>query len=97
MAMTDLMMERQMYGFDDESRTAFADYLRRRIGQPHFANARSVRNAIDRIKLRQADRLVRQGGRVPRRELLRIDAADILQSRVFDDGSPEPVGDKETP
>ena len=97
MAMTDLMMERQMYAFDDESRPVFADYLRRRIGQPHFANARSVRNAIDRIKLRQADRLVRQGGRVPREELLRIDASDILLSRVFEDGAPEPVGDKETP
>jgi probable Rubsico expression protein CbbX len=95
MAITDLMMERQMYGFDGESRKVFADYLRRRIDQPHFANARSVRNAIDRIKLRQADRLVRQGGRVPREELLRIDAADILQSRVFEDGASEPVGDKE--
>jgi probable Rubsico expression protein CbbX len=95
MTITDLMMERQMYGFDGESRKVFADYLRRRIDQPHFANARSVRNAIDRIKLRQADRLVRQGGRVPREELLRIDAADILQSRVFEDGASEPVGDKE--
>jgi probable Rubsico expression protein CbbX len=95
LSITDLMMERQMYGFDGESRTVFADYLRRRIDQPHFANARSVRNAIDRIKLRQADRLVRQGGSVPREELLRIDAADILQSRVFEDGAPEPVGDKE--
>ena len=95
MAITDLMMERQMYGFDGESRRVFADYLRRRVGQPHFANARSVRNAIDRIKLRQADRLVRQGGRIPRQELLRIDAADILQSRVFEDGADKPVGDKE--
>jgi len=95
MAITDLMTGRQMYGFDGESRKVFADYLRRRIDQPHFANARSVRNAIDRIKLRQADRLVRQGGRVPREELLRIDAADILQSRVFEDGADEPVGDKE--
>ena len=95
LAITDLMMERQMYGFDGESRTVFTDYLRRRIDQPHFANARSVRNAIDRIKLRQADRLVRQGGSVPREELLRIDAADILQSRVFEDGVDEPVGEKE--
>ena len=42
--------------------------------QPHFANARSVRNAIDRIKLRQANRLVRQGGLIPEEELMRIDA-----------------------
>jgi hypothetical protein len=54
--------------------------------QPHFANARSVRNAIDRIKLRQASRLVRQGCRVSRADLMRVDAADIRQSRVFRGG-----------
>ena len=95
MAIADLMLERQMYAFGGESREVFADYLRRRIDQPHFANARSVRNAIDRIKLRQADRLVRQGGQVLREELMRIDVADILQSRVFEDGAPESAGDKE--
>jgi hypothetical protein len=51
--------------------------------QPHFANARSVRNAIDRMKLRQASRLVERGGCVPKEELVRVDAADIRQSRVF--------------
>ena len=55
--------------------------------QPHFANARSVRNAIDRIRLRQAVRLVEQGGRISGEELARIDAADIRQSRVFQDNS----------
>jgi probable Rubsico expression protein CbbX len=95
MAIADLMMERQMYAFDGESRQVFAGYLRRRIDQPHFANARSVRNAIDRLKLRQADRLVRQGGRVPRDELRRIDAADILQSRVFEDAVDERVAGQE--
>jgi hypothetical protein len=95
MAIADLMMERQMYAFDGESRQVFAGYLRRRIDQPHFANARSVRNAIDRLKLRQADRLVRQGGLVPRDELQRIDAADILQSRVFEDAADERVAGRE--
>jgi len=57
-----------------------------RIKQPHFANARSVRNAIDRIKLRQANRLVRSGGTIPREGLARIDAADIRQSRDFQGG-----------
>jgi probable Rubsico expression protein CbbX len=85
MAIADLMLERQMYAFGGESREVFADYLRRRTGQPHFANARSVRNAIDRIKLRQADRLVRQGGQISREELSRIDAEDIRRSRVFDE------------
>jgi probable Rubsico expression protein CbbX len=82
-AIAELMLRGQMYRFDDESRRAFGDYLERRIQQPHFANARSVRNALDRIRLRQAQRLVEQGGRIPREELSRIDAEDVRQSRVF--------------
>ncbi len=83
LAIAELMVGQQGYAFDEESRHAFAEYLRLRIEQPHFANARSVRNAIDRIKLRQANRLVRDGGSIPKTELIRIDAADIHQSRVF--------------
>ena len=83
MAIAELMLARQMYRFDEASRRAFAEYLDRRIGQPHFANARSVRNAFDRIKLRQANRLVRLGGVIPAEELTRIDQADVRQSRVF--------------
>jgi probable Rubsico expression protein CbbX len=86
MAIADLMVRQQMYAFDDESRQAFSEYLQLRIKQPHFANARSVRNAIDRIKLRQANRLVQQGGSIPKEGLARIDAADIHQSRVFQGG-----------
>jgi probable Rubsico expression protein CbbX len=89
MAIAELMLRQQMYGFDDESRRAFGAYLERRIRQPHFANARSVRNALDRIRLRQAQRLVKQGGRIPRPELSRIDAEDVQRSRVFAE-SPEP-------
>jgi probable Rubsico expression protein CbbX len=85
MAIADLMVQRQQYRFDAASREAFREYLVRRIGQPHFANARSVRNAIDRIKLRQANRLIASGGHVSKDELARIDVADIRQSRVFDD------------
>ena len=85
-AIAELMVGQQMYAFDADSRQAFAEYLELRMQQPHFANARSVRNAIDRIKLRQANRLLRQGGSIPRDELARIDAADIRQSRVFQGG-----------
>ena len=88
MAIAELMLRNQQYALDDESRAMLRSYLERRMEQPHFANARSVRNAIDRIKLRQANRLVRTGGRVAREELARIDAADIRQSRVFDGGVP---------
>jgi len=87
MAIAELMLRQQMYRFDDASRDAFAQYLERRIRQPHFANARSVRNAIDRVRLRQAQRLVEQGGQIPREELSRIDADDVRQSRVFVESS----------
>lgn len=86
MAIAELMLQQQMYHFDAESRQAFTEYLQLRVRQPLFANARSVRNAIDRMKLRQANRLIRQGGRIAKDELARIDAADIRQSRVFRGG-----------
>ena len=81
-----LMLRERNYVFDDESRKAFVEYLELRRKQPHFANARSVRNAIDRMKLRQASRIVTHGGSVFKEELMRIDAADIRQSRVFSGG-----------
>jgi probable Rubsico expression protein CbbX len=83
MTIAEGFVTQQEYSFDDASRTAFREYIARRITQPHFANARSVRNAIDRAKLRQASRLLKQGGQVPVSELRRLDAADIRQSRVF--------------
>ena len=88
----ELMLREQMYRFDDRSRLAFAEYLVQRAAQPYFANARSVRNALDRIKLRQASRLVRMGGQVTREELALVDEADVRASRVFSggkDASPE--------
>ncbi|MGA6981428.1 MAG: CbbX protein [Candidatus Sulfotelmatobacter sp.] len=80
------MLRQQNYAFDDDSRKAFVEYLALRMKQPQFANARSVRNAIDRIKLRQASRLVSEGGQVPKEQLLRIAEEDIRQSRVFRGG-----------
>ena len=82
----ELMVAGQNYAFDAASRQAFGEYLALRMTQPHFANARSVRNALDRIKLRQANRLVAAGGLVAKEELMRIDAADVRQSRVFASG-----------
>ncbi len=53
--------------------------------QPHFANARSIRNALDRARLRQANRLVRGAGssKITGEDLTKIEAADLLASRVF--------------
>ena len=86
MKIAEGMLEKQMYRFDDASERAFAEYIAIRQTQPQFANARSVRNAIDRIKLRQAARLMRGGGVVSERELQRIDEIDVRQSRVFTGG-----------
>jgi len=91
-AIAELMLQQQNYVFDDGARLAFGEYLELRRKQPHFANARSVRNAIDRIKLRQANRLVAQGGCVAKDQLLRIAESDIRQSRVFKGGLDPEVG-----
>ncbi|HUP90347.1 MAG TPA: CbbX protein [Longimicrobiales bacterium] len=89
MSIADLMLEQQQYSFDGASRGAFSEYLTKRMQQPHFSNARSVRNAIDRMKLRHADRILRDGGMVPIADLARIDAVDVRQSRVFEDDGGE--------
>jgi probable Rubsico expression protein CbbX len=78
------MLAAQNYEFGAGAREAFDEYLGLRIRQPHFANARSVRNALDRARLRQASRLYAQRERaLTRADLCTIEAADIRASRVF--------------
>ena len=80
----DRMLEARSYRFGAGARDAFAEYLHRRIGQPHFANARSVRNALDRARLRQASRLFAERDRaLTREELTTIAPQDIRASRLF--------------
>jgi len=72
------------YRFGAGAREAFADYLGLRLRQPHFANARSVRNALDRARLRQASRLFAEHDAVLDAEALStISSEDIRASRVF--------------
>lgn len=78
-----LVAAREGYRFSPEAEAALADYVARRRLQPNFANARSIRNAIDRARLRQAVRLVEAGGLVDREQLITIEASDIRASRVF--------------
>jgi probable Rubsico expression protein CbbX len=79
-----LMLDRLNYRFDAAAEEAFAEYIARRMQQPHFANARSIRNAIDRARLRHANRLFGdRDGAVTRRDLVTLGAADIRASRVF--------------
>ncbi|GBD45028.1 Stage V sporulation protein K [bacterium HR40] len=87
MAIAELMLASQNYRFDEEARAAFREYLEHRMRQPQFANARSVRNALDRARLRQAVRLVDSGkGHLSTEDLVTITAADIRASRVFRGG-----------
>src|SRR5437660_6165422 len=80
----DTVLERQNYRFAPGARAAFEEYLTARIRQPHFANARSVRNALDRARLRQASRLFAdQDRRFTAAELTTIACSDIRASRVF--------------
>ncbi len=89
MQITELMLERQNYELTDEAARAFGQYVERRMRQPRFANGRSIRNAIDRARLRQASRLVERGERLERHDLVAIEAEDILKSSVFDEDTPE--------
>jgi len=78
------MLGDQQYRFDDGAAEVFRSYVERRIAQPHFANARSVRNALERARLRQASRLFAEPERELSRDDLRtITPADLLASRVF--------------
>lgn len=80
----DLMLETMQYRFDDEASRVFTDYLRRRMAQAHFANARSVRNALDRARLRHASRLMRDPSSLADDvSLTTIMSCDLLASRVF--------------
>jgi probable Rubsico expression protein CbbX len=80
----DRMLAAQHYAFGPQAREAFRDYLGLRIAQPHFANARSVRNALDRARLRQASRLFADRERAyGAAELMTLAEPDIRASRVF--------------
>jgi hypothetical protein len=81
------MLERLNYRFDDGARAAFTHYIHLRRQQPHFANARSIRNALDRIRLRHATRVLEADHALTREQLTTLQAADILASRVFDSGA----------
>ena len=85
LAIAKLILAEENYRFSEEANAAFADYIQRRMQLPFFANARSIRNAIDRARMRQANRLFKgmgQGG-LTKLDLMTIEAEDITASRVF--------------
>jgi len=82
-----LMLAQQNYRLSTDGEKAFAQYLPLRMNMEHFANARSVRNALDRARLRQANRLFASSSKkLTKVDLMTIEAEDILVSRVFQDG-----------
>jgi probable Rubsico expression protein CbbX len=79
-----LMLQQMQYRLSPAADAVFREYIERRRAQPRFANARSIRNALDRARLRQASRLFERRDRlISRDDLMTIEAADIRASRVF--------------
>lgn len=90
MAIAKIMLESQHYRFSPDAEKAFQEYIVRRMQMPHFANARSIRNALDRSRLRQANRLFATSGKqLTKKDLVTLEPEDILASRVFKDGVPD--------
>jgi probable Rubsico expression protein CbbX len=84
------MLDEQNYKMSPKAKTAMSEYIALRRKQPHFANARSIRNALDRARLRQANRLFESDRPIQPDELSTIEVEDVLGSRVF---KPEPAKD----
>jgi probable Rubsico expression protein CbbX len=81
-----LMLEDQQYQLTPDAEIALENYIAKRKEKPLFANARSVKNALDRARMRQANRIFDSRGQVlTKKELVNLEAADILQSTVFND------------
>jgi probable Rubsico expression protein CbbX len=88
------MVAEMNYQFEPAALAALRDYIALRISQPHFANARSIRNALDRARMRQANRLfdtaLNHNAQVTSQTLKTIVEADIRASRVFQGGEDSP-------
>jgi probable Rubsico expression protein CbbX len=96
LSIAEIMLHDMSYKFTDRAREAFVRYLDLRKRQPLFANARSVRNALDRMRLRQANRLFLDMNRVLTvDDVMSLDESDVLASRIFapsGDGVKKPAG-----
>lgn len=90
LTIAEKMVSQMHYALTADAILALQDYISLRKTQPHFANARSIRNALDRARLRQANRIFelasQPGHEATREELSELSAADIRASRVFQGG-----------
>jgi probable Rubsico expression protein CbbX len=91
LAIGELILAKQNYKLSQKGREALARYIVARKQQPHFSNARSIRNALDRARLRQANRILHaaKGAKITAEDLMTIEAPDLLASRVFAQEAPE--------
>jgi probable Rubsico expression protein CbbX len=84
LTISKMMLDEQQYQLTPEANIALAEYISIRKERPLFANARSVKNALDRARMRQANRIFESRGQIlTKRELVNIEAQDILQSTIF--------------
>lgn len=99
LAIAKLMLAESNYRFSEDGLTAFEQYIALRMRMTHFANARSVRNALDRARLRQANRLFQHGTqrKLSKADLMTIEAEDIRASRVFSEGQLDRDGRGQAP
>ena len=80
-----LMLQEEQYKLTEDGEVALEKYIAKRMEQPLFANARSIRNALDRARMRQANRIFDSRGTVlTKKELVNLQAEDFLQSTVFE-------------
>jgi probable Rubsico expression protein CbbX len=81
-----IMLEEQQYQLTPDAEVALENYIQKRREKPLFANARSVKNALDRARMRQANRIFDSRGQVlTKKELVNLEAEDILRSSIFND------------
>jgi probable Rubsico expression protein CbbX len=95
-AIARLMVDRQGYAMSEDADRALRDYIEVRVQRPRFAHGRSIRNAIERARLRQATRLFDSNRKLTKRDLVTIEADDILQSSVFSDTEERPGAEGST-
>ncbi len=91
----ELMVADENFRFDEPARRAFAEYLALRMTQARFSNARSVRNAVERCRLRQAKRLVELQRPLTKDDLITITDQDVYGSSVFAAEGTQPDADDE--
>ena len=81
----EIMLSEQQYRITEEGKKIFLQYIELRKQQPLFANARSIKNAIDRARMRQANRIFELNSNIElsKSDIVTLDIKDFLQSRIF--------------